>query len=239
MGLFLIFWGSLSAVLADPQVLPAPTEVLVEMIRLWQNGKLQENLIATGGRVIAAFALAMTIGGILGYLMGRYPRFNVWADPWLIIFLNLPALVLIVLCYLWIGLNEIAAILAVTLNKAPMVTTILREGTRSMSEELRGLSQVFNLSRMSRLRHIILPELTPHLMAAARTGLAVIWKIVLVVEFLGRSNGIGRQIHTQFSLFDVTGVLAYALSFVACVMMVEFLLMQPIEKHVNRWKSNA
>ena len=29
------------------------------------------------------------------------------------------ALVLIVLCYLWIGLNETAAILAVTLNKIP------------------------------------------------------------------------------------------------------------------------
>lgn len=239
LGLFLAFWSSLSLILNDAQVLPAPWDVLAEMQKLWQQGRLQENLIATGGRVFAAFVLAMTVGGLLGYAMGRSETFNAWADPWLIVFLNLPALVLIVLCYLWIGLNEMAAILAVTLNKVPMVTTIIREGARASSQELRDLGHVFRLAPAAKLRHIILPELYPHIMSAARTGLSVIWKIVLVVEFLGRSNGIGRQIHTQFSLFNVTGVLAYALSFVICVLLIEFLIMQPFEKRLVRWRSDA
>jgi NitT/TauT family transport system permease protein len=74
--------------------------------------------------------------------------------------------------------------------------------------------------------------------AAARTGLSVIWKIVLVVEFLGRSTGIGRQIHTQFSLFNITGVLAYALSFVALILLIEFLIMQPLERYATRWRQH-
>jgi NitT/TauT family transport system permease protein len=42
-----------------------------------------------------------------------------------------------------------------------------------------------------------------HFAASARAGLALIWKIVLVVEFLGRSNGIGFQIYLYFQLFEV------------------------------------
>ena len=53
--------------------------------------------------------------------MGRSRLVDRWLDPWLVVFLNLPALVVIVLCYLWIGLNEVAAVAAVAINKIPMV----------------------------------------------------------------------------------------------------------------------
>ncbi len=84
-----------------------------------QSGELLFHLWHTLVRVIWAFALAMAIGMALGLAMGRFPKVDRWLDPWLVVFLNLPALVLIVLCYLWIGLNETAAIIAVTLNKIP------------------------------------------------------------------------------------------------------------------------
>lgn len=239
LGIFLLFWAGLAVFMADPQVLPSPVVVAQKMAELWASGDLQLHLIDTSIRIIWAFALAMTLGGSLGYLMGRYPLLNAWLDPWLIIFLNLPALVLIVLCYLWIGLNEVAAILAVTLNKLPLVMTLIREGARNASSELRDLAFVFKLSPLHKFRHIIFPELLPHVVAAARTGLSVIWKIVLVVEFLGRSTGIGRQIHTQFSIFNVTGVLAYALSFVVFILFIEFFIMQPLERYATRWRQDA
>jgi NitT/TauT family transport system permease protein len=119
--------------MADPQVLPSPLVVAQEMKELWLKGDVQEHLFDTIVRVFWAFSFAMLLGGILGYLMGRSAKLNAWLDPWLIVFLNLPALVLIVLCYLWIGLNEVAAILAVTLNKLPMVMTLIREGARNAS----------------------------------------------------------------------------------------------------------
>ena len=74
-------------------------------------------------------------------------------------------------------------------------------------------------------------------MAAARAGLALIWKIVLVVEFLGRSSGVGFQIHMDFQLFDVGMVLVYALSFIAVMLAVEWLILQPLERRVRHWRS--
>lgn len=240
-GLLLLFWSGLSYLVNDAEILPTPIAVLGNIKNLILTGKLWPNLWATSYRVMLAFVLAMTIGSILGYIMGRDQLINAWLDPWLIIFLNIPALIIIVLCLIWIGLNEIAVVTAVTLNKIPLVTAIIREGARASSQALRDLAQVYKLPRFTTMRHIILPELYPSLVAASRAGLSVIWKIVLVVEFLGGSGGkgIGLQIHTQFSIFNVTGVFAYALSFMVLIMIVEFFILQPLEIRATRWRHNA
>ena len=82
-----------------------------------------------------SFIIAMFIGTFFGIYMGRNQRLNSFLDDWLILGLNVPALVIIILCYVWFGLNEVAAILAVSLNKIPMVAVIMREGARSIEKD--------------------------------------------------------------------------------------------------------
>ncbi|SFR00028.1 ABC transporter permease [Poseidonocella sedimentorum] len=232
----LLVWVVAAALTADPQILPQPGALVAPFLAEMSAGTLPYHLGRTLLRVLWAFALAMGTGLVLGLLMGRSARVNLWLDPWLVVFLNLPALVLIVLCYLWIGLNETAAIIAVTLNKIPNVTTVIREGARALSPDLDAMAKVYRMPLGARLRHVILPQLAPFIAAAARSGIAVIWKIVLVVEFLGRSNGIGFQIHLYFQLFDVGMVLIYALSFIAVMLAFEWLFLQPWERRARRWR---
>ncbi|TCO71681.1 ABC transporter permease [Rhodovulum euryhalinum] len=232
----LALWIVAATLTADPQVLPQPFSLVAPFLSELRSGELAYHLGQTLVRVLWAFGLAMTLGMILGLLMGRFERLNRWLDPWLVVFLNLPALVLIVLCYLWIGLNETAAIVAVTLNKVPNVTVTIREGARAFSPQLDAMARVYGMSAGARLRHVLLPQLAPFVAAAARGGVAVIWKIVLVVEFLGRSSGIGFQIHLYFQLFDVGMVLIYALSFIVVMLAVEWLFLQPWERRARRWR---
>jgi NitT/TauT family transport system permease protein len=86
------------------------------------------------------------------------------------------------------------------------------------------------------IRHVVAPQLAPTLMGAARSGLSLVWKIVLVVELLGRPNGIGFELGTLFQLFDVRMLLAYALAFVIVMLLIETLLVQPLERRANRWR---
>ncbi|MHA6326402.1 ABC transporter permease [Roseivivax sp. CAU 1753] len=230
-------WIGAAALTADASVLPQPYALIAPLRAELASGELLYHLSQTLIRVVWAFALAMGLGLVLGLAMGRSERLNRWLDPWLVVFLNLPALVLIVLCYLWIGLNETAAILAVVLNKVPNVTTVIREGARATSREHDAMARVYRMSWIDRLRHVTLPQLAPFIAAAARSGIAVIWKIVLVVEFLGRSSGVGFQIHLYFQLFDVGMVLVYALSFIVVMLVVEWALLQPWERRVRRWRS--
>lgn len=236
VGGLLALWLVASLLTNDRQILPTPFDLVPLFAQEIASGELPHHLGMTLMRVAWAFTLAMGLGIAIGLAMGRSPALNRWLDPWLVIFLNLPALVLIVLCYLWIGLNETAAILAVTLNKIPNVTTVVREGARALSRDLDAMAHVYRMSPLTRFRHVVLPQLAPFITAAARSGIAVIWKIVLVVEFLGRSSGIGFQIHLQFQLFNVAMVLVYAFSFIAVMLLVEWLLLQPWERRATRWR---
>jgi len=229
-------WLGLALYLNDPQILPRPDELFGPWQREWQSGQLQIHLVHTLVRVCWAFCLAMGLGCLIGFAMGRYEAINQWLDPWLVVFLNLPALVLIVLCYLWIGLTEAAAIAAVTLNKIPNVVVMIREGARALAHEYDELAKVYRITGWRYLRHVLLPQLAPYLAAAARSGIAVIWKIVLVVELLGRSNGVGFQIHLYFQLFDVAMVLVYAFSFIAIMLVIEWGILQPIERSARSWR---
>jgi len=235
LGLILFWWGA--AMIADrPDLLPTPLEVGGAIVDEALNGDLFFHLFATLARVVAAFVIAMAIGSFIGIIMGIRRRVDRWGDPLLVTALNLPALVTIVLCYIWIGLTEVAAISAVAINKIPLVATVMREGARTLDRDLGDMARVFEFSSGKRIRHVILPQLAPHFAAAARTGVALIWKIVLVVEFLGRSNGIGFQIHLHFQNFDVTQVLAYSLSFVAVMIAIELAILQPWQRRASRWR---
>jgi NitT/TauT family transport system permease protein len=219
------------------RLLPPPQAVALAILDEARSGVLGFNLGVTLARVAVSFAIAMALGSVIGLAMGRTAVFDRLADPWLVMLLNLPALVIIILAYVWIGLSETAAIVAVALNKLPIATVTVREGARALDPMLDEMAAVFRMSSWARLRHVVLPQLAPYLAAAARAGLSLVWKIVLIVELLGRPNGVGFEIGVAFQLFDVTRILAYALVFVAVMLAIETFLVQPLERHVSRWRT--
>jgi NitT/TauT family transport system permease protein len=236
VALLLAIWIAASH-LAGTRALPAPQAVALAIIHEARSGALGFNLGITLLRVLVSFTIAMVLGTVIGLGMGRVSLINRFVDSWLVILLNLPALVIIVLAYMWVGLTETAAIIAVALNKLPVAIVTVREGARAIDPALDEMAAVFRMGGWVRLRHVVLPQLAPYLAAAARSGLSLIWKIVLIVELLGRPNGVGFEIGVAFQLFDVARILAYALTFVAVMLAIENLLVQPLERYVFRWRA--
>lgn len=232
---FLLFWEVL-ALLIQHRHLPTPTAVFAVMMRETMTGELPYHIGMTLFRVAVAFVFAMLIGSAIGIVMGRNGRIDQAFDSWLILFLNLPALVIIILCYVWFGRTEVAAIIAVAVNKLPNVAVTVREGARALSRDLAEMAHMYRFGPWKTLRHVTIPQLAPFFLASARTGLSLVWKIVLVVELLGRSNGVGFQLGTYFQMFDVSMILAYALAFIIVVQIIEFGILQPIAARVNRWR---
>lgn len=230
-----LLWAFLSTFM-DPELLPPPLKVLALAAEEWHSGDLLFHLGATLARVLAAFVLAMAIGASIGIALGLSARANRAFDPWLIVALNIPALVTIVLCYLWFGLTEVAAIAAVAINKIPNVAVTLREGARALDRDLAEMAHLYRFRPAATLRHVILPQLAPFMAAAARSGIALIWKIVLVVELLGRGNGVGFQIYLYFQLFEIGRIFVYAIAFILVMQAVELSILQPWERHASRWR---
>jgi NitT/TauT family transport system permease protein len=227
---------SMAAAAWPSRAFPPPAQVWQVLLAEAASGELAYHLGATLGRVAAAFVLAMAIGSAIGIMLGISRRTDRFFNAWVILFLNIPALVIIVLAYIWFGLNEAAAIGAVAVNKIPNVIVTMREGARALDPRYGEMAHVYHFSLFDRIRHVILPQLQPYFAAASRSGIALIWKIVLVVELLGRSNVVGFQIYLYFQLLDVAAILAYTLAFVAIMLLIELLLVQPFERHATRWR---
>lgn len=232
---FLVIWQSL-AVYLDSNTLPTPEAVAKVFWQACISGQLPFHLGVTLLRLVISFAIAMLLGCAIGIVLGRSKKLDAFFDNWLVIFLNVPALVTIILCYVWFGLIESAAILAVVINKLPNVIVTIREGTRMLDQDLLDMARCYRFGKRKTLTHVIWPQLHPFVMGATRSGLALIWKIILVVELLGRSNGMGYQLHLFFQLFDVAGILAYTIAFVAVIQLIELLILKPLDKKALRWR---
>lgn len=233
--LFLAIWEA-AARWAGARTLPTIEAVAAALLDELARGELVHQLGVTLARVLAAFLTAMALGSALGLAMARWRSFDLILDGWVVLLLNLPALVIAVLAYVWFGLTEAAAIGAVAVNKLPLVAMTMREGGRSLSRELAEMALVFRLGYWRRFRHVVAPQLAPFLLVATRSGLSLIWKIVLVVELLGRSDGVGFKLQLYFQLFDVPHILAYAFAFAAVVQAIEWGVLQPLERRAGKWR---
>jgi NitT/TauT family transport system permease protein len=233
--LLLLLW-QVAGSLADSSLLPSPFTVGARLVRQVTQGDLLFHLGMTLFRVAASFIVAMTIGAVIGIVMGQHRSVDRLFDLWLVLGLNLPALVIMILCYVWLGLTDAAAIFAVALNKIPTVAVTMREGARAVDRDLLEVAEVLRLRWDRRLSKVYLPQLYPYFMASARNGLALIWKLVLVVELIGRSNGVGFELNVFFQYFDIAGVLAYTFAFIAVVLGVEIAAVRPLERRLTGWR---
>lgn len=232
---FLLLWHII-AIFVNDSTLPTPIVVLQVFWQQVISGQLPHHLGITLLRLITCFAIAMVLGCIVGIILGRHKKLDTFFDNWLLIFLNIPALVTIILCYVWFGLIEAAAILAVVINKLPHVIVTMREGSKALDKDLQDMAYCYNFGLRKTFFHIIWPQLHPFVMATTRTGLALIWKIILVVELLGRSDGMGYQLHLFFQLFDVASILAYTFAFIAVIQAIELLILKPLDGKILHWQ---
>jgi len=232
----LIAVWAIAAALVQSRLLPGPLAVADATLAEIQSGELPFQMGCTLARVTGSFAIAMILGAIAGYAMGRSKAADRFADSWVVVLINMPALVTIIFAYIWIGLNETAAILAVAINKLPNVIVVVREGARALDPEIDEMAKAFQFTAFKRIRHVVIPQLAPYLAASSRSGLSIVWKIVLVVELLGRPNGVGFVLGSAFSLFDMARILSYAICFIVLMLVIESLLVQPLERRANRWR---
>ena len=152
--LLLLFWYILSSIL-NIETLPSPLKVFFKLQKDLSNGSLVYHLSITLYRVLVSFLLAMFIGVAIGILMGNNKKIDNILDSWNILFLNIPALVLIILSYVWLGLTELAAIIAVSLNKIPNVIVTVREGARAVNKELLQVAEIYRVSKLKKFTFAI------------------------------------------------------------------------------------
>ncbi len=219
-----------------PALVPRPWETFAEVGVIIKTGEFYHHMGNTLWRVFVGFGLAMVVSTPLGIIMGSFRNQESFFEPPVILGLTMPGLIWALLMLMVFGIKEISAYLAVAVTISPMLTISIWQGTKSIDKDLIDMSTAFHASVYSKLVDVILPQLVSHILAAIRYGLGLAWKVIVLVEGFGFSNGVGYQVMHQFDLFSVKGVLAWAITFLIVMIFLEFGVVGVLERSVTRWR---
>ena len=235
--LILIWW--LLSLFFPPTLIPKPSETFTEVATIVSTGNFFSEMGSTLRRVGVGFGIAMIVSIPLGILMGTLRGFESLFEPPVILGLTMPGLIWAVLMIMFFGLNETSAYAAVAITIMPMLAISIWQGTKSIDKDLIDMSKAFHASPWSKVVDVILPQLISHILAAIRYGLGLAWKVVVVVEMFGLSNGVGYQVVRGFNIFSMKAVLAWAISFLVVMIIIEFGMIGWLEKAVTKWRPRA
>ena len=210
-----------------------------EVATIVGGGNFFGEMASTLRRVLVGFGIAMIVSIPLGILMGTLRSLESFFEPPVILGLTMPGLIWSVLMIMFFGLNETSAYAAVAITIMPMLAISIWQGTKSIDKDLIDMSKVFHAGPWSKVVDVILPQLVSHILAAVRYGLGLAWKVVVVVEMFGLSNGVGYQVIRGFNVFSMKTVLAWAISFLVVMIVIEFGIIGWVEKAVTRWRPRA
>jgi NitT/TauT family transport system permease protein len=222
-----------------PTIVPGPIPVFKAMGQNIMSGQAFYHLYKTLLRVGLGLILTMVLGVGVGTIMGLSHKGELFLDSWVMVGLTVPAIVYSIVCLLWFGLNEVAAIIAIGTAAFPAVSISIWQGIKAMDMQLVNMGQAFHLSKTAIIRKIIFPQLLPHILASMRYALGICWKICTTVELIGMSSGVGFQLNYWFGLFSMAQVFAWTLLFLLVMFAIEYLIFKPVEQRLTRWRTGV
>ncbi|GAB3408197.1 ABC transporter permease subunit [Massilia agilis] len=228
-------WECMASLLESPLV-PHTAPIGRELIKISASGFALSEIAITFARMALGFLLALVIALPVGIATALSKTAERFFEPGIILGLTVPGLVWALLCVIWFGVSLVSPVVAVALGVLPSLVISVQHGVRSLGLELAQMILVFRLPFMVVLRKVWLPLLFSFIISGCRVGFSIAWKVIVLVEIFGMSNGVGYQLNSQFSTQNVEGVIALTLAFWFAMLLVEHGIFRPLEACANRWK---
>ncbi|BES85419.1 ABC transporter permease [Pectobacterium araliae] len=238
LALFLVAWW-LASLHLPAFVLPGPTATGQALVALWQSDSLLHDVRVTFGRVFSGFILAALIGTVAGLALGASQRVARFFEPLLAVFNTVSSAIWAIFAIIWFGISDATTIFVVFMTAMPLILTNVWQGAQNVEAQYVELARSFRMSRWQTLRKIYLPTILPYFFSGARLAFGFGWRVSLVAETLGSSDGIGYRLRQAGDLVQTNQVFAWTLLLVSLMLLLEGGLLKPLERHLFRWKKRS
>jgi len=219
-----------------PRLLPSPVSTVREAMRLVSDGTFFFHMSQSLRRVFVGSIVAMFFSVGVGIYMGTVVVGERFFQPLVVLGLTIPGLMWALIAVMLFGINEWSPYFAVTVTIFPMLVINIWAGVKALDKELIDMSRVFHFTPWMKISQVIIPQLVPNIFAATRYGLGLAWKVVVVVEMFGTSNGVGYQVMKSYQVFNMEGVIAWTLTFVVAMIIIEYGAINFAERRLTAWR---
>jgi NitT/TauT family transport system permease protein len=227
------------SVALPPDILPAPDEVVRAIGTLLIGGEAWFHLRQTLWRILLGFTLSAALGLGVGLLMGLGRGVAKYLELWITVIITIPSLCWAIIALAWFGLRNTAAVFTIVAITFPPMAVNFWSGVQQVDMSLVEMARTFRASRRLTVTRVVVPQLVPYAIAATRYGLPLSWKMAIITEMMGLSNGVGYMLLYWFHVLDMTQVFAWMLLFTSVMLLVEYVVIKPIERKCLAWKPDV
>ena len=237
---FLILWEVSSRLRwIDPYFLPRFSVVVAEIGRLIQDGSLISNLAISSARAIGGLLIACLVGLPLGFIFGRwFPTAAEALDPLLRIMSQVNPFLVLMASTLILGFGETTKFLVIAWVAVWPLLFYTITAVRSVDPLLIKTARSMGISESGLLQQILIPASLPTILTGLRISAGITFFILVAVEMLNASSGLGYFEHNSAMNFEIAGMYAAA----TVIVLLGFLLNRfliALERSLFAWRAPA
>jgi ABC-type nitrate/sulfonate/bicarbonate transport system permease component len=201
---------------------PRPSTVLAHLGRLAADGTLLDHTLPTLARIGWAFALAAGLGVAVGLAMGLWRRLREGLDPVFAVVYPIPSVLFLPLVSFLVPRGEIALVVTTAVTSFFLVAFTTLEGVRQIDPLVLEAAGHYGARGRRRFTAVLLPGALPYIFTGLRLGLGYALIVVVAVEIVSATRGLGAllwlswqvlKVEDMYATFVVIAVLGAGLSY--------------------------
>jgi NitT/TauT family transport system permease protein len=218
-------------------VLPGPAEVWRALVDQASRGTLWTALAVTGRRAVVGFALALSIGVVVGAAVSQVRVLRLAVGSFVTGLQTMPSIAWFPLSLLLFKRTEAAIYFVVVLGAGPSVANGLISGVDNLPPLYVRAGRTLGATGLALFRHVILPGALPSFVGGIKQGWAFAWRSLMAGELLviiANKHSIGERLDNARGLFDSPTLLAYMLVILAIGIALDAVVFGAAERAIQR-----
>lgn len=196
--LILAFWEILGRLgILNPFLLPKPSVIA---LTFWQgviDCSIFVDMFESTRRVFIGFGISTFIALPLGILLSLSKKLRIALFSVLNFLRPIPPIAWIPLTILWFGIGDGPAFFLTMIASFFPILINTMTGMQRLPEQYLIIGDVFGLTGMQKVKHIIIPSILPYVLSGLRIGFGISWMAVVAAEMIASSSGLGYLIHVS------------------------------------------
>jgi ABC-type nitrate/sulfonate/bicarbonate transport system permease component len=184
-------------------LVPTASAVAERAWHVWPTPEFLSNVAASLRRFAAGYAIGASVGVAVGVAMGSSRRVRQALDPLVELLRATPAIALVPALIVILGVGDRMRISVIAFGVVFPVLVNSMDGVRAASSELHETASLLRTSRAERILRVGLTAALPSIFAGLRVAVSIGLVMVVVSEFVGGGDGLGRYILVEQSQFKI------------------------------------
>jgi 1,4-dihydroxy-2-naphthoate octaprenyltransferase len=215
--------------------IPPPSEVVVALAKGISDGSMLADVVVSSERIAIGFLVGAIPATLLGIWSGLNRTVYLLVRPLATMLYPVPKIALLPLVIVVLGIGELSKIATVAVSVFLMVVIHTIGGMLQIDQRYFEVGRLYGANQRVLFRTVALPACLPAIIDGWKLAMGFALTLIVGVEFVGASEGIGYRIWQSYELYSIADMMA-AVCVIAALGWVITVGLDEVERLVVPWR---